>query len=67
MEWKEHIAWAAPVLGTAAAFIVLYYGNQLIVDKRLRYGAMALLLLAFLAAGAAALMGAFITKAAPVR
>jgi len=67
MEWKEHIAWAAPVLASAAAFIVLYYSNQLIVDKRLRYGVMALLVLAFLSAAAAGLMGAFITKAAPVQ
>jgi len=39
MEWKEHVAWLSPMLATAAAFIVLYYGNQLIVDKRLRWAA----------------------------
>ncbi len=67
MEWKEHIAWIAPILATAVAFIVVYYGNQLIVDKRLRYVAMALFVLAFAAAGIAGLMGAFITKAAPIQ
>jgi uncharacterized membrane protein len=67
MEWKEHIAWIAPILATAVAFIVVYYGNQLIVDKRLRYVAMALFVLAFASAGIAGLMGAFITKAAPIQ
>ena len=67
MEWKEHVAWLSPMLATAAAFIVLYYGNQLIVDKRLRWAAIALFVTAFAAAGAAGLMGAFITKAAPLQ
>jgi hypothetical protein len=67
MEWKEHVAWLSPMLATAAAFIVLYYGNQLIVDKRLRWAAMVLFVAAFVAAGAAGLMGAFITKAAPLQ
>ena len=66
MEWKEHIAWIAPILATAVAFIVVYYGNQLIVDKRLRYVAMTLFVLAFASAGIAGLLGAFITKAAPL-
>jgi hypothetical protein len=67
MEWKEHVAWLSPMLATAAAFIVLYYGNQLIVDKRLRWAAIILFVAAFSAAGAAGLMGAFITKAAPLQ
>jgi len=66
MEWKEHIAWIAPILATAVAFIVLYYGNQLIVDRRLRYISLGLLILAFATAGIAGLLGAFITKAAPI-
>jgi hypothetical protein len=67
MEWKEHIAWISPILATAVAFIVVYYGKQLIVDKKLRYTSMGLFVLAFAAAGVAGLLGAFITKAAPVR
>jgi hypothetical protein len=67
MEWKEHVAWLSPMLATAAAFIVLYYGNQLIVDRRLRWAAIVLFVAAFAAAGAAGLMGAFITKAAPLQ
>jgi len=67
MEWKEHVAWISPMLATAAAFIVLYYGNQLIVDKRLRYATIALFILAFATAGIAGGLGAFITKVAPVK
>ena len=66
MEWKEHVAWIAPLLATAAAFLVFYYGNQLIVDKRLRYTTIAVFTLAFAAAGVAGILGAFITKAAPI-
>lgn len=67
MEWKEHVAWIAPILATAVAFIVLYYGRQLIVDKKLRYASMALFILAFAAAGIAGGFGALITKAAPLQ
>jgi hypothetical protein len=67
MEWKEHVAWISPILATAVAFIVIYYGNQLIVDKRLRYTAVGLFVAAFAAAGISGLLGAFITKAAPIQ
>jgi len=67
MEWKEHIAWASPILATAVAFVVLYYGSQLIVDKRLRMLTIGLFVAAFAAAGVAGLLGALITKAAPVQ
>jgi hypothetical protein len=67
MEWKEHVAWLSPMLATVVAFIVLYYGNQLIVDRRLRLTAMALFVLAFAAAAIPGLLGAFITKAAPLQ
>ncbi len=66
MEWKEHVAWVSPILATAVAFIVLYYGTQLIVDRKLRYATMALFILSFVAAGIAGGLGAFITKAAPL-
>src|SRR5438128_8031 len=29
MEWKEHIAWFAPILATVVAYIVYRYGDQL--------------------------------------
>ena len=67
MEWKEHIAWAAPILATAVAFIVTWYGRKLAHDSRLRYATIALFVLAFSAAAIAGLFGAFITKAAPLQ
>ena len=67
MEWKEHVAWMSPMLATVVAFIVLYYGNQLIVDRRLRLVTMALFVLAFAAAAVPGILGAFITKAAPLQ
>jgi hypothetical protein len=67
MEWKEHIAWISPILATVVAFIVLYYGTNLIRHDRVRKTAMLLFVLAFLFAGVAGALGAFITKVAPVR
>lgn len=67
MERKEHIAWTAPMLATAAAFLVLYYGRNLVTDKRLRTLVLVLFIGAFVTAAIAGLFGALITKAAPVR
>ena len=67
MEWKEHIAWIAPMLATAVAFIVTWYGRRLAHDTRLRYATIILFVLAFAAAGVAGVLGAFINKAAPIR
>jgi len=66
MEWKEHVAWIAPLLATAVAFAVAYYGATLIRRGDIRRGVMIFFTLAFVAAGVAGLFGAFITKAAPV-
>lgn len=67
MEWKEHVAWLSPILATAVAFIVLYYGDQLIRHNRVRHTAMTLFVLAFAFAAVAGAFGAFITKVVPVR
>jgi hypothetical protein len=67
MEWKEHVAWLAPILATAVAFAVLYYGSQLIQRGEIRRAAIVFFALAFAAAGVAGLFGALITKAAPVQ
>ncbi len=67
MEWKEHIAWISPILATVSAFVVLYYGVDLIKNERARKIALWLLVLAFLTAAVAGLLGALITKIAPVK
>lgn len=66
MEWKEHVAWLSPILATVVAFTVIYYGTNLIRHNRVRRTAMVLFVLAFLFAGIAGALGAFITKVAPV-
>jgi hypothetical protein len=66
MEWKEHIAWLSPILATAVAFIVLYYGTNLIRHQRVRQTTIGLFVLAFAFAAVAGAFGAFITKTAPV-
>jgi hypothetical protein len=66
MEWKEHVAWIAPMLATAVAFTVTYYGVSLIRHQNIRRALMVFFALAFALAAVAGALGAFITKAAPV-
>jgi hypothetical protein len=66
MEWKEHIAWIAPLLATAAAFIVLYYRADLIRNRTARLLAIWLFVAAFAIAAIAGILGALITKNASV-
>jgi hypothetical protein len=66
MEWKEHVAWMAPILATAVAFVVLRCGLKLADDPPLRRACIVLFTIAFLAAAVAGVFGAFITKAAPI-
>jgi hypothetical protein len=67
MEWKEHVAWIAPILATAVAFGVTYYGRRLVDHQGIRRALMWMFVLAFAAAGIAGVFGAFINKVAPVR
>lgn len=66
MEWKEHIAWFAPILATCVAYLVWKYGPVLMQNNKLRKMIIVLFILAFASAGIAGLFGALITKAAPV-
>ena len=67
MEWKEHVAWMAPILATAVAYVVVRYGRRLAEDRRMRTALMVLFVVAFGAAAAAGLFGAFINKVAATR
>jgi len=67
MEWKEHEGWFAPILATAVAFTVAYYGPQLARESRMRRALVWLFAFAFVAAGIAGLFGAFLNKVAPIR
>jgi hypothetical protein len=67
MEWKEHIAWFAPMALTAAAYVFLLYGPALGRFRGLRNAVTALVILAFFAAAFAGAFGAMLNKYAPVR
>jgi hypothetical protein len=66
MEWKEHISWAAPILATAAAFLVVYYGPRLVSRKWLRAAVLVMFVGAFVAAAIGGVFGAFLNKIAPI-
>ncbi|HEV8681421.1 MAG TPA: hypothetical protein VGS09_01410 [Actinomycetota bacterium] len=66
MEWKEHISWAAPLLATAAAFLVSYYGPRLIARPWLRAVTIVMFVGAFGAAVVGGAFGAFLNKVAPI-
>lgn len=66
MEWKEHITWAAPILATAAAFIIVYYGPRLIVRPWIRAAVIVMFVGAFAAAVVGGAFGAFLNKIAPI-
>ncbi|HLE98841.1 MAG TPA: hypothetical protein VI540_03005 [Gaiellaceae bacterium] len=65
--WKTHVAFMSPILATAAAALVVYYGPEIARDRTIRNIVLALLLVAFAVASLAALIGALVTRAAPLR
>ena len=67
MEWKEHVAFLAPIAATVVAFVVSYYGPQLARKVGERRAVMIFFIVAFIATAVAGMFGAFITKAAAVR
>ncbi len=67
MEWKEHVGWLAPIAATVVAFAVTYYGPTLAKRVGERRALMVFFVVAFLAAAAAGMFGAFINKVAPIR
>ena len=67
MEFKEHVAWISPIAATVVAYVIVVYGPQLVKEPKIRKALMTFFVVAFIAAAIAAVLGAFITKAAPVR
>lgn len=67
MEWKEHIAWFAPILATVVAYLAMHYGPELAKNSQLRRIAIVLLVISFGMTGIAGVFGAVISNAAPVR
>lgn len=66
MEWKEHVAWFAPILMTAAAWVWMRYAAAGQEFRRVRITVAAFALAALLATALAAGWGALIDKNAPV-
>jgi hypothetical protein len=66
MEWKEHVAWLAPIAATVVAFAVTYYGPSLAKKVGERRALMIFFVVSFLAATVAGVFGAFINKVAPI-
>lgn len=67
MEWKEHVAWIAPIAMTMVAYVFGKYGPSLAKHRDLRNAALIFTLAAFLSTGVAGAFGAFINKYAPIR
>lgn len=67
MEWKEHVAWIAPIAMTMVAYVFAKYGRSLAKHRDLRKAALIFTLAAFLTTGVAGGFGAFLNKYAPIR
>lgn len=66
MEWKEHVAWLAPIAVTMAAAVVGQYGRDLRRHRPLRLALLCFLWVSLGSAGVAGFFGAMIDKHAPV-
>ena len=67
MEWKEHIAWFAPIAMTMVAYVFIKYGPRLALFRDMRRAVLGFVVVAFIATGVAGAFGAFLNKYAPVR
>ncbi len=67
MEWKEHVAWLAPISITMAAAVFVKYGRNLRRHRQLRSAVLCFVVISFLAAGIAGFFGAMLDKDAPVQ
>jgi hypothetical protein len=67
MEWKEHVAWLAPISITMVAFVFIRYGRDLKNHRQLRAAVLCFAVASFVAAGIAGFCGAMINKYAPVQ
>jgi hypothetical protein len=66
MEWKEHVAWLAPISITMASAVFLKYGRAIKNHPALRNAVLCFVVVSFIAAGIAGFFGAMINKNAPV-
>jgi hypothetical protein len=67
MEWKEHVAWFAPISTTVVTFVFIKYGRDLKNHRQLRAAVLCFAAISFVCAGIAGFCGAMINKYAPVQ
>lgn len=67
MEWKEHVAWIAPMAITMATAVFFRYGRSLTRQALLRNAVLGFVFASLFAAGVAGFFGAEIEDHAPVR
>jgi hypothetical protein len=67
MEWKEHVAWLAPIALTMITYVFAKYGRALSRQREIRAAVLTFASVAFVAAGVAGMFGAFLNKYAPIR
>jgi hypothetical protein len=67
MEWKENVAWIAPITMTMIAYVYWKYGRGINKYYNMRRTVLAFAAVAFLATGVAGAFGVFLNKYAPVR
>jgi hypothetical protein len=66
MEWKEHVAWIAPIVMTMVAYVITKYRQSMREHPQIRTAVLAFALVALGAAGVAGFFGAMLNKYAPV-
>ena len=66
MEWKEYVAWFAPISITMVMVVFVKYGQDLKNHRQLRNAVLGFAAASFIAAGIAGFFGAMINKNAPV-
>jgi hypothetical protein len=67
MEWKENVAWLAPISMTMVAYVAMTYRAAIARNRSLRGAVLGFAVVAFAATGVAGAFGAFLNKFAPVR
>jgi hypothetical protein len=67
MEWKEHVAWIAPMAATMVAFVLVKHRAAWNAHRQVRAAVLGFAAVAFLAAATAGGWGAMINKKAPVQ
>jgi len=67
MEWKEHVAWLAPIAMTMVAYVTMKYARAIAKPQYMRTAVLGFAVAAFIATGIAGAFGAFLNKYAPVR